>query len=133
MRSQKEIGRAIADLRAAAGKSQHQVAADAGVTRSTIANIEAGRQGISLDTLAPLSRSLGTTIAALLGEEPSGAVSASLIAQVAGQQRKITDTLAEACDLIVVLAEESERLGKILAEHGITATGSNSSEAREGQ
>lgn len=58
------------------------------------------------------------------GEETENAVSAKLIAQVASQQRKITDTLAEACDLIVVLAEESERLGKILAEHGIKTSGS---------
>jgi transcriptional regulator with XRE-family HTH domain len=53
-------------LREAAGISQEQLAARSGLARSSIANIEAGRQGMDLERAALVARGLGAGLADLI-------------------------------------------------------------------
>ncbi|WP_433081604.1 helix-turn-helix domain-containing protein [Dactylosporangium sp. CA-052675] len=54
-----DVGQRIRDARAESGATQSQVAARAGLTRSSIANIEAGRQRVPLHVLAMVAEVLG--------------------------------------------------------------------------
>lgn len=63
-------GRAIAARRSELGLRQHEVATAAGLTRSSVANIEAGRQEPTAAALAAMAAKLETTVGALLGEQP---------------------------------------------------------------
>lgn len=65
------IGKRLRELRRAAGLHQHEVAERGGLSRSSIANIEAERQDISVSTLLLLAEALGTSAAVLLGEQPA--------------------------------------------------------------
>lgn len=117
MRSRREIGQTIAGLRKAIGMSQHELAPRASISRSTLANIEAGRQGTPLVTLAPIAEALGTTVAAILGEPTQDAVPPDLIAQVVAHQQRITRVMGELAGTMAFLEEESRRLGQLLADH----------------
>lgn len=66
------IGKRLRELRRAAGLHQHEVAERGGLSRSSIANIEAERQDISVSTLLLLllAEALGTSASVLLGEQP---------------------------------------------------------------
>lgn len=115
-----QLGETIRRLRDAAGLSQHELSAKLDLTRSSIANIEAGRQNVGLDKLAVLADGLGTTVSALLAEDGDRLpVSTALLAKVAGQQRDLSRTLSEMAELMLQLAAHSERMERQLAEHGI--------------
>lgn len=60
------IGGRIRAARAAKGITQEKLAAAMGISRPSLANIEAGRQRISADQLAVLADSLGIDVADLL-------------------------------------------------------------------
>lgn len=65
------VGARIRELREAAQLTQRQLADSVGLTRSSIANIEAGRQGdIGITMLAKLADALDTTVAGLVGTAP---------------------------------------------------------------
>jgi transcriptional regulator with XRE-family HTH domain len=69
------LARGLERLRAERNLSQADLARVAGVTPSAISQAEAGKRGLSLDTLLVLSESLGTTLDQLLATEaPSGYV-----------------------------------------------------------
>lgn len=104
-------GAAISAARRAAGLTQAQLAEIAGLTRSSIANTEAGRQRIPSTTLAAIAARLGTTTSQLLGENPveESRIPTTLAAQLAGHQREITKLLAEMADALLVLAAASQR------------------------
>lgn len=104
----RKLGLKIRMLRKAAGLSQHAMAAKTELNRSSIANIETGRQSIGLDKLAVLAHALGTTVAALLAEDNA------LLAKLAGQQRAITQTLTDMSELVLQLAQQAERTEKML-------------------
>ncbi|HEX8047561.1 MerR family transcriptional regulator [Rhizobium sp.] len=63
------IGRKLRALRHAAGKTLDQVAADMGVTSSTLSTLERTSQGVSFKTLHDLADYYGTTVSRLSGEE----------------------------------------------------------------
>ncbi len=65
------IGKRLRELRRAAGLHQAEVADRAGLSRSSIANIEAERQDIPVATLLLLAGALGTSASVLLGEQPA--------------------------------------------------------------
>ncbi len=108
----------IADLRQAAGLSQHQLADRSGVTRSVLANVEVGRHGATIATLTKLAGPLDTTVAALLGEESRDAVPAALVAQIANHQQRITAAMRELGEILTDLQTESDRISQILARYG---------------
>lgn len=54
-----EIGQKVFDARAKAGISQTQLAEKVGVTNQFICQIEAGKRGVSVETLKKLSDALG--------------------------------------------------------------------------
>jgi transcriptional regulator with XRE-family HTH domain len=62
----RKIGEAVRDARTARGLSQAEVASRIGMTRSSVANLEAGRQGFPFPTLAALVQVLGLDLAALV-------------------------------------------------------------------
>lgn len=67
------LGRRIQDLRKARGLTQEQLGSRIvpAVTRASIANIEAGKQGVLTHTLVQLARALATTPQDLLPKELS--------------------------------------------------------------
>ncbi|WP_349956941.1 MerR family transcriptional regulator [Rhizobium sp. ZPR3] len=64
-----DIGRRLRSLRHAAGKTLEQVAADMGVTSSTLSTLERTSQGVSFKTLHDLADYYGTTVSRLSGEQ----------------------------------------------------------------
>jgi transcriptional regulator with XRE-family HTH domain len=65
----KEFGRRLRDLRKAAGLSQLALAERVGLSRTSITNIELGRQHIPLHVLYPLASALGAPPAQLLPDK----------------------------------------------------------------
>jgi len=59
------VGVALRVLRELSNKTQAQLAADAGIPRSTLNNIEIGRRANSLENLDKLSRACGYSIGQL--------------------------------------------------------------------
>ncbi|MBN8953767.1 MULTISPECIES: MerR family transcriptional regulator [unclassified Rhizobium] len=64
-----DIGRRLRSLRHAAGKTLEQVAADMGMTSSTLSTLERTSQGVSFKTLHDIADYYGTTVSRLSGEE----------------------------------------------------------------
>jgi transcriptional regulator with XRE-family HTH domain len=64
------FGQRVAYMRNLRGLSQHQLADRVPLSRSSIANIEAGRQECTLKHLRELAAGLGVTSGQLLGEVP---------------------------------------------------------------
>ena len=62
----KEFGRLVREFRKAAGLSQTDLAAEIGLTRSSVSNIEKGRQKVVLHTFAALLDVLGKRPSELL-------------------------------------------------------------------
>ena len=65
MHSPRRIGRALRTARKAAGLSQAQVAAEAGVSREVVSRLESGRRAARMDTLSAVLDVLGYEIAFL--------------------------------------------------------------------
>lgn len=83
------LGRRVRSLRTAHGLSQQQLADMVGLSRTSITNVEAGRQGdIGVMNLVALAEALGTSIADLTGTPPL-AVEASPWLELA---RRVTDS-----------------------------------------
>ncbi len=64
----KALGRVIRDKRDKAGLTQDTLAARVGPTRTSVTNIEKGRQKLLLHTFCQLANALGLSPAALLPE-----------------------------------------------------------------
>lgn len=62
IRSAEDLGRAVADLRRAPGKTQAQAAAEGGISRDWLAKLETGRSSPLLDYLLRLLRRMGATV-----------------------------------------------------------------------
>jgi transcriptional regulator with XRE-family HTH domain len=84
------IGTNIRTIRKARGMSQEQLAAGIGLLRTSVANIEAGRQRVPLHTLEPIAAALNVTVGALLPAEwlDNGAVLGLLRARIAELEEK---------------------------------------------
>jgi transcriptional regulator with XRE-family HTH domain len=118
MIDRKEIGARIIALRKASGQSQRAVAEASGLSRPGLANIEAGRQGLPLDTLDSIARALGVKVVDLLGESPSPTAALAVLAQAVGSQRELTRLMAEAAEILHDLSAESERFERLLGQLG---------------
>lgn len=64
------VGAAIRQKREGIGMSQTTLAVALGLSRTTVTNIEGGRQPISLKHFYDAARALGTTVQQLLPEDP---------------------------------------------------------------
>lgn len=60
-------------LRQSRGQTLEQLAAETGLSKGHLSRFERGEKTLSIAALMRVSRALGTSVAALLGEEPSGA------------------------------------------------------------
>jgi transcriptional regulator with XRE-family HTH domain len=72
--NQKEIGRAVRQLRVAAGLTQAELAERAGLAFETVSRVEGGREPPSLRTAISLSDALGVSLDAVVGRVPTPAV-----------------------------------------------------------
>ncbi len=54
----KEIGKKVRDARLAAEMSQTELAKEAGITNQFVCQIEAGKKGVSVETLSKLAKVL---------------------------------------------------------------------------
>lgn len=73
IRSGADIGRTIADIRAASAMTQQELAETAGVSRDYVAQIESGRTSRILDHMVRILRRLGATVTVTF-EIPDGDV-----------------------------------------------------------
>ena len=65
------IGRAVRSARDEAGLTQEELGRRVGLKRTSITNLEAGRQQIQVHTLYALAEALGITVTALLPAAPA--------------------------------------------------------------
>jgi transcriptional regulator with XRE-family HTH domain len=66
----REFGALIRQLRRKVGMTQDAVAEGSGLSRTSVVNIESGRQGVSLETLYRLAEALACDATALLPALP---------------------------------------------------------------
>ena len=71
VRSPEDLGRAIAEIRKSQNRTQAQLATHSGMSRDSVAQLERGRQGRSIELLLRLLRRLGATITITV-EHPNG-------------------------------------------------------------
>lgn len=92
------VGQRVARHRLAEGKTQEQVALACGLSRSSIANLEAGRQQVPAHTLAMIAQELGLRIADLMPDAPLPDLGG-----LVGVARRLRDALT---DFIDAMGEE---------------------------
>ena len=68
----RHVGSQIRQSRLAAKLRQEQLATRVGVSRASIANIEAGKQALSLHSLVAIARALDATVEGLLPQGGAG-------------------------------------------------------------
>jgi len=76
LRFYKLVGAKVRSARIVAGLSQALLAEQVGLTRSSVANLEAARQRTSLYHFVLISRALGAEVSQLLPDEPNSQDSA---------------------------------------------------------
>jgi transcriptional regulator with XRE-family HTH domain len=69
---QRRLGVRLRELRAGRGLTQLRLAERSGISRPSIANVEAGRQNVSLRQLCALAAALGVTVEDLFSGPPGG-------------------------------------------------------------
>jgi transcriptional regulator with XRE-family HTH domain len=111
------VGLAVAAARKAAGLTQQQLASASHMSRTSIANIETGRQGVPSAALVEIAAALGTSTSLLLGENSiaDSRIPTALAVAVTSQQREITRLLHQMSETLCDLATASERLEKVIA------------------
>jgi transcriptional regulator with XRE-family HTH domain len=76
------VGARIRALREIYDVTQEEIAKEAGLNRTSITNIESGRQNAQLDALAAVAKHFGVSLGALLGESDLPALSRVLVVSV---------------------------------------------------
>lgn len=71
VRSGADLGRAIAELRRARGRSQSELASEAGITATYLSKIEGGRTGSLLEKMLRTLRRLGAEVTVTWSEDES--------------------------------------------------------------
>lgn len=100
-----ELGVRITQYRHQRGLTQAAVAAYAGVTRASIANIEAGKQNCSVTVLLGIAAALGVIPGALLGGHP-GTAKPEWAAEVRRDERRRMKAALESFLVTYTLPEE---------------------------
>lgn len=111
----REVGQRIRRFRKGAGRTQHQLANQIGVSRASIANIESGRQNFMLHYVYAIAEALelDTPISLLPGAH-EGITASADVAKVPVPQKGLTDKQRE---------EVIQLMGGRLDDHGGTTTG----------
>ena len=66
----RRVGERVRELRAVRGLTQVRLAQQSGISRPSIANVEAGRQNVSLRQLCALATALGVAVEDLVAGRP---------------------------------------------------------------
>ncbi len=101
-----DFGRRVRTARDAAGLTQQQLADRLGLTRSSIANMEAGRQKALLHMTAAIAETTGVAAADLLPSAAPAAVRPAITSDL----RKLSDPNREAVEML--LRQTSRTLGR---------------------
>lgn len=88
----REVGGLIFKARKAAGLTQVELAERLEVRRSSVANIETGRQNLTLVRLFEIAEAIGVSVPSLI---PTGGVDHRLVAQRERQQRHVKELEAK--------------------------------------
>lgn len=72
VRSAEDLGRAVAEIRRAQGKTQADLASEGGLSRESLAKLEGGRSSTILDHLLRLLRRMGATVTVTWGDDDHG-------------------------------------------------------------
>ncbi|MFF3443613.1 helix-turn-helix transcriptional regulator [Streptosporangium sp. NPDC002721] len=115
------LGRNVRALRAARGLSQEDLAATVNLTRSSIANLEAGRQNITVAALARVAAALKVEPPVLLAVEVEGEPATPLLARLASAEWDVRRAEVRAAEAEARAAEAHaqmlhERAGRVRAE-----------------
>jgi transcriptional regulator with XRE-family HTH domain len=87
-----QLGEKIRRARTGAGKTQAQAAAEIGISRASLANIEAGRQQILVHHLFAIARALDLNkVADLLPDTDAADVATSIVRSVLPIGRNVTE------------------------------------------
>lgn len=104
----KRFGKLLAERRTGAGMSQEAFANAVGLSRTSITNIESGRQPVSLHTLYSMADILGIEVVDLLPPAPRNT---SALALTGEPEKKLTAQERE--QLVTLSAKESSWFRKI--------------------
>ncbi len=74
---QRKFGQRLREVRKQKGTSQEKLAADAGVSRTYVSDIERGARNVSLTTVEGLAAALGVTMAELMPDWPNSTAAES--------------------------------------------------------
>lgn len=119
--TQEELGRRIRSARKACGLTQEQVASDLGVSRPTVAQIEAGNRVVSSLELDRLARSFGRDLREFVAEDFRD--EDSLAALFRAQPDVLTEpSVADALRDCVALGREITSLERLVGIDGGNAT-----------
>jgi transcriptional regulator with XRE-family HTH domain len=69
---QRRVGARVRELRAGRGLTQLRLAERSGISRPSVANVEAGRQNVSLRQLCALASALDVAVEELFAGVPDG-------------------------------------------------------------
>jgi transcriptional regulator with XRE-family HTH domain len=73
VRTPEDLGRAIAEIRKSQNLTQAQLAEQGAMSRDSLAQLERGRQGRSIELLLRLLRRLGATVTVTVGNRDGAA------------------------------------------------------------
>ena len=90
----KLVGAKVRSARIEAGLSQATLAGQVGLTRSSVANLEAARQRTSLYHFVLISRALGAEVSELLPDEP-GTYDSQLMSSLQNELADLPETAQE--------------------------------------
>lgn len=107
-----DFGRRVRAAREAGGLTQQQMAERLGLTRSSVANIEAGRQRALLHVAATIAAAIGAPAADLLPSDAAPTASPS----IARDLKKLSDTNRQAVEMLLrrtaLSADETVQVAK---------------------
>ncbi|GAB3843218.1 helix-turn-helix domain-containing protein [Nesterenkonia populi] len=104
-----EVGLRLKQTRTAQGLSLSRLAANAGIGKGSLSELEAGRRNPTLSTLYALADALGTPLTDLLPDHPGTQVSSpGITAQLLDTSRHADGTVTEV--FILTLAPDGQRI-----------------------
>lgn len=106
------VGEKLRSVRMAAGFSQDVLAQRVGLTRSSIANLEAGRQRVALHLFVAICQALDKDICEFLPEKPEphrSPISSSIEERLAGSPQSMQQFVYEAVARREISSEDQEQ------------------------
>jgi transcriptional regulator with XRE-family HTH domain len=113
-----EVGARIRLLREAAGMTQQQLAELVGMMRTSVANVEAGRQNLPLDRLGRFADALGVPPAALVGDVGADEASRTMAKVLSAERERFSAALAGVGRRVAELRRALDDIESAITEAG---------------